>query len=149
MRKANRASAASAARAPPIGAKAQGALRGILHSSKKASPNAWGDVEPDVKPRYKAVGETLPGFLGGRERNSDVGDLLGDLNLEGLDAAQMDDLGGVTDEIMAAQMEILAENEVSDSGKDTVGVESWKRNPQPSGTRVQSWGQGGIPWSRG
>jgi hypothetical protein len=35
----------------------------------------------------------------------------------------MDDLGGVTDEILAAQMEILAENEVSDSGEDTVGAE--------------------------
>jgi hypothetical protein len=33
----------------------------------------------------------------------------------------MDDLGGVMNEIMAAQMEILAENEVSDSGEVTVG----------------------------
>jgi hypothetical protein len=33
----------------------------------------------------------------------------------------MDDLGGVTDEIMAAQMEIIAENKVSDSGEETVG----------------------------
>jgi hypothetical protein len=41
--------------------------------------------------------------------------------LEGLDATQMNDLGGVTDEILAAQMEILAESEVSDSGEDTVG----------------------------
>jgi hypothetical protein len=41
--------------------------------------------------------------------------------LEGLDAAQMNDLGGVTDEIQAAHMEILAENEVSDSEEDTVG----------------------------
>jgi hypothetical protein len=46
------------------------------------------------------------------------------LKLEGLDAAQMDDLGGVTDEIIAAQMEILAENEVSDSGEETVGADS-------------------------
>jgi hypothetical protein len=29
----------------------------------------------------------------------------------------MDDLGGVTDEDIAAQMEILAENEVSNSGE--------------------------------
>jgi hypothetical protein len=36
----------------------------------------------------------------------------------------MDDLGGVTDGILAAQMEILAENEVSDSGEDTVGEDS-------------------------
>jgi hypothetical protein len=36
--------------------------------------------------------------------------------LEGLDVAQITDLGGVTDELIAAQMEILAENEVSDSG---------------------------------
>jgi hypothetical protein len=49
------------------------------------------------------------------------GGLLGDLNLKGLDAAQMDDLGGVTYEILAAQMEILADNEVSDSGEDTLG----------------------------
>jgi hypothetical protein len=44
--------------------------------------------------------------------------------LEGLDAAQIDDLGGVMDEILAAQMEILAENEVSDSGEETVGEDS-------------------------
>jgi hypothetical protein len=44
--------------------------------------------------------------------------------LEILDAAQMDDLGGVVDEIIAAQMEILAENEVSDSGEGTVGEDS-------------------------
>jgi hypothetical protein len=44
-----------------------------------------------------------------------------DLKLEGLYAAEMDDLGGVTDEILATQMEILAENEVSDSGEDTMG----------------------------
>jgi hypothetical protein len=36
----------------------------------------------------------------------------------------MDDLGGVTDEILAAQMEILAENEVSDNGEETVGEDS-------------------------
>jgi hypothetical protein len=35
----------------------------------------------------------------------------------------MDDLGGVTDKILAAQMEILAENEFSDSGEDTVGAD--------------------------
>jgi hypothetical protein len=52
-----------------------------------------------------------------------VGGLLGDLNPEGLDSAYMDHLGGVTDKIMAAQMEILAENEVSDSGEDTVGAD--------------------------
>jgi hypothetical protein len=44
--------------------------------------------------------------------------------LEGLDAAQMDDLGGVTDEIIAAQREIIAENEISDSGEETVGEDS-------------------------
>jgi hypothetical protein len=58
----------------------------------------------------------------GREGQSfDRGRPFGDLKLEVLDAAQMDDLGGVTDEILAAQMEILAENEVTDSGEDTVG----------------------------
>jgi hypothetical protein len=36
----------------------------------------------------------------------------------------MDDLGGVTGEIIVAQMEILAENEVSDIGEDTVGEDS-------------------------
>jgi hypothetical protein len=40
LREANRVSGASAARAHHIGAKAQGILRGILHGSKKASPNA-------------------------------------------------------------------------------------------------------------
>jgi hypothetical protein len=50
-----------------------------------------------------------------------VGDLFVDLKLEGLDATQMDYLGGVTDEILVAQMESLAENEVSDSGEETVG----------------------------
>jgi hypothetical protein len=44
--------------------------------------------------------------------------------LEGLDAAQMNDLGGVTEFILADHMKILAENEVSDSGKDTVGEDS-------------------------
>jgi hypothetical protein len=68
QQEANRASPASAARIPPIGAKAQRALRGILHGSKKASPNACGDAQPDAKPVAKAVGETLPGFVGGREK---------------------------------------------------------------------------------
>jgi hypothetical protein len=81
-------------------------------------------VNPDVKPQAKAVGDTHSGCVGGREggRGVDpgVGGLLGDLNLEGIDAAQMDDLGGATDEIVAAQMEILAENLVSDNGEDTV-----------------------------
>jgi hypothetical protein len=49
---------------------------------------------------------------------------LGDLKLEGLDANQMDDLGRITDEIIVPQMEILAENEVSDSGEDTMGEDS-------------------------
>jgi hypothetical protein len=53
-----------------------------------------------------------------------VGNLLVDLKLEGLDATQLDDLGGVMDEILAAQMEILAENEVSDSGEEMGGVDS-------------------------
>jgi hypothetical protein len=64
---------ASAVRAPHIGAKAQQVLRGILHGSKKASPNAWGDMKPDVKPRANAVSETLPGSVGGRDRDLDVG----------------------------------------------------------------------------
>jgi hypothetical protein len=51
-------------------------------------------------------------------------DLFVDLKLEGLDATQIYDLGGVTDEILASQMEILAENEVSDSGEETVGNNS-------------------------
>jgi hypothetical protein len=44
--------------------------------------------------------------------------------LEGIDAAQTNDLGGVMDEILAAQMEILAENEVYHSGEDTMGEDS-------------------------
>jgi hypothetical protein len=98
LQKPNRATAPSAARTPPIGAKVQGTLRGILHGSKKESPNVSGDVKPDMKPPAKAVGDTLPRAAGGRDR--------------------------VTDEILAAQMEILAENEDSDSGEDTVGADS-------------------------
>jgi hypothetical protein len=109
---------------PPIGAKASGTLRGILHGSRKASPSAWGDVKPDVKLPVKSVGETLTGVSGGRDGLATMGGLFVDLKLEGLDATQMDDLGGVTDEIMAAQKEILAENEVSDSGEETVGDDS-------------------------
>jgi hypothetical protein len=96
-------------------------LRGILHGPKKVIPTAWGDVKPGVKPHAKVVGETHSGCRGGRERDPDIGDLSGDLNLEGLDADQIDDPGGVTDQILAAQMEILAENEVSDGVEDTVG----------------------------
>jgi hypothetical protein len=88
------------------------------------SPNAWGDVKPNVKFPSKVVGDTLTGATGGRDRDSTVGELFGNLKLEGLDAVHMDDLEGVTDEILAAQMEILAENEVSDSGEDTVGEDS-------------------------
>jgi hypothetical protein len=51
------------------------------------------------------------------------GGLFGDLNLEGRDDAQMDDLG-VTDQILSAQMEILAEIEILDSGEDTMGEDS-------------------------
>jgi hypothetical protein len=81
-------------------------------------------MKPDVKPPAKAVGDRLTGASGGRDGVSTMGDLFGDLKLEGLDAAQMNDLGGVTDEIIAVQMEILAENKVSDSGEDTVGEDS-------------------------
>jgi hypothetical protein len=118
---ANRASAAGVHRTPPIGAKAPGTLRGILQGSRKAIPSAWGGVKPDVKPPAKAVGDTLTGASGGRDRVSTLGGLFVDLKLEGLNAAQMNDLGGVKGEIIAAQMENLAENEVSDSGQDTVG----------------------------
>jgi hypothetical protein len=81
-------------------------------------------VKTDVKPPAKAVGETLTRASGGRDGVSTMGDLFGDLDLEGLGAAQMNDLGGVTHEILAAPMEILAENEVSDSGEDTMGEDS-------------------------
>jgi hypothetical protein len=81
-------------------------------------------VKPDRKPPAKAVGDTLTGASGGRDGVSTVGGIFGDLKLEGLDAAQTNDLGGVTDEILAAQMEILAQNEVSDSGEYTVGEDS-------------------------
>jgi hypothetical protein len=50
----------------------------------------------------------------GRDRASTMGGLFGDLKLEGLGAAQMYDVGEVTDEILAAQMEILVEHEVSE-----------------------------------
>jgi hypothetical protein len=81
-------------------------------------------VKPDLKLPAKSVGETLTGASGGREWFSTMGDLFADLKSERLDAAQMNDLGGVTDEHLAAQMENLAENEVSDSGEDTVGEDS-------------------------
>jgi hypothetical protein len=110
LREANRALAASAARTHPIGAKASGTLGGILHGSRKVSPNTWGDVKRDVKPPSKAVGDKLIGYTGRSDRVSAVGGLFGDLKSEGHHAAQMDDLGGATDEILAAQMEILAEN---------------------------------------
>jgi hypothetical protein len=97
-------------------------LRVILHSSKKASPSAWDDVKPDVKLPAKAIGDKLTGAMGGRDIASTVGDLFGDLKLEGLDAAHMDDLGGVTDEIIAAQMEILLKMKFRTV--DTVGEDS-------------------------
>jgi hypothetical protein len=124
LREANRASTAGAALIPPIIDKASGTLRGIIHGSRKAIPSAWGDVEPDVKPPSKSFGETLVRVSGGREGVSTVGDLFVDLKLEGFDAAQMDDLGGVMDEILAAQMEILAKNEVSDIVEETLGEDS-------------------------
>jgi hypothetical protein len=64
----------------------------------------------DLKPHPKTVSETWSRFPEGRERDRSEGCLFGDLNIEeGLDAAQMESLGGVTDEI-------VAENEVLDSG---------------------------------
>jgi hypothetical protein len=66
-------------------------------------------LKPDVKLPAKSVSETLTGVSRGRDGLATVGDLFVDLKLEGLDATQMDDLGGVEDEILAAQMEILAE----------------------------------------
>jgi hypothetical protein len=78
LREANRALEAGTARTPSIGAKASGTLRGILHGSRKASPSAWGDVKPDVKPPAKAVGDTLTGASGGKDGVLTVGDLFGD-----------------------------------------------------------------------
>jgi hypothetical protein len=121
---ANPASAAGAARTPPIGAKASGTLREILDGSRQASPSAWGNVKPDLKPPAKAVGDTITGASGGRDIVSTMGDLFGDLKLEWLDAAPTNDLGGVRDEILATEMEILAEDKKSDSGEDTVGEDS-------------------------
>jgi hypothetical protein len=91
---------------------------------EKSEPERLGDVQPDVKLPSKSVGETLAKVSRGRDGLATVGGLFVDLKFEGLDDTQMDDLGGVTDEILAAQMEILAENEVSDSGKETVGDDS-------------------------
>jgi hypothetical protein len=78
------------------------------------------------------VGDTLAGVSRGRDGLATVGDLFVDLKLEGLDATQMDDLGGVTDEILAAKMGILAENEVSENCEWRFrgwGVIFWKRYP--------------------
>jgi hypothetical protein len=88
------------------------------------SPNAWGDVKLDMKPPAEAVSDTLTRATGMRDRVLNVGGLFGDLKLEGLDAAQIDDLGGVMDYILSAQMGIIAENEVLDSGEDTMGEDS-------------------------
>jgi negative regulator of replication initiation len=87
LREANRASAAGATRTSHIGAKASGILKRILQGSRKASPSAWGDVKPDMKLPAKAVDDTLTGAMGGRDRVSTMGDLFGDLKLEGLDAS--------------------------------------------------------------
>jgi hypothetical protein len=102
LREENRASAAGSAHTPTIGAKASGTLRGILHGSIKASPSAWGDVKPDVKLPSKSVSEALAGVSRGRDGLATMGELFVDLKLEGLDATQMDYLGGVMDEILAA-----------------------------------------------
>jgi hypothetical protein len=51
-------------------------------------------MKPDVKPPAKAVSDTLTRAPGGRDRVSTVGGLFGDLKLEVLDVAQMNDLGG-------------------------------------------------------
>jgi hypothetical protein len=131
---ANRASASGSAHTPPIGAKSSGTLRGILHGSRKAIPSAWGDVKPDVRLPAKLVGKTLAGFSGGREGLATVGGLFVDLKLEGLDATQMDDPRGVTNKIVAAQMDILAENEVSDSGEESVGDEEDEESFSGRGT---------------
>jgi hypothetical protein len=52
-------------------------------------------VKPDVKLPAKAVGDTLTGSMGGRDKVLTARGLFGDLKLEGLDAAQMDDLAGI------------------------------------------------------
>jgi hypothetical protein len=58
------------------------------------------DVKNDVKPQSNTVNETQSLVPWGRERVPYMGDLLGDLILEGLDTAQMENLRGVTDEIV-------------------------------------------------
>jgi hypothetical protein len=86
---------------------------GILHGSRKESPSARGNVKPDVRPPLRREGWSF-----------DRGGLFGDLKLEGLDAAQMNDLGGVTDEILVAQMKILGEKRFLTVGK-TPWVKIW------------------------
>jgi hypothetical protein len=91
---------------------------------EKGEPERLGRREARCETPSKSVGEMPTGVSGGRDRVSTVGDLCVDLKLEGLDEAQMDDLGGVTYETLAAQMEIIDQNKVSDSGEDTVGEDS-------------------------
>jgi hypothetical protein len=91
---------------------------------EKGEPERLGRREAGCETYSQGGRYTLPGATGGMDIASNVGGLFGDLKLEGLDAVQMDDLGGVTDEIIVAQMEILAENEFLDSGEDTVGEDS-------------------------
>jgi hypothetical protein len=73
LREANWVFTASAVRTPTIGANASGTLRGILHGSKRASPNTWGDVKLDMKLPPKAVRDTLSVARGGRDRASTGG----------------------------------------------------------------------------
>jgi hypothetical protein len=67
LREEKRASTTGAACTPPIGAKASGTLRGILHGLRKVSPSAWGDVKPYLKLPAKSVGATLAETSGGRD----------------------------------------------------------------------------------
>jgi hypothetical protein len=72
-REPNRTADVSTDHTPPLGAKAHGDLCGILHGPEKASPVAWVDAKPEVKPQVKVFRKTRPdpGLKeGGRERPS-------------------------------------------------------------------------------
>jgi hypothetical protein len=91
---------------------------------EKGKPERLGRCESGCKTSSQGGCRCAHRNLRREGRSFDRGGPFGDLKLEGLDSAQMNDLGVVTGKIIATQMEILAEKEVSDSGEDTVGEDS-------------------------
>jgi hypothetical protein len=66
-----------------------------------------GQREARCETPRNSVGDTLARASGGRDGLATTGGLFVDLKLEGLDATQMDDLRGVTDEIWRPRWKFL------------------------------------------